>query len=57
VVEQGGGLGPSPLAAAAEQLLATDAQAVNGLLYNGNTTMRNEANTVYSALNAAGGIG
>jgi|GEM_PF-5973545 len=38
-------------------LLATDAQAVNGLLYNGNTTKRNEANTVFSALNQAGGIG
>jgi hypothetical protein len=37
-------------------LLATDAQAVNGLLYNGNTTRRNEANTVYSAVNQAGGI-
>jgi hypothetical protein len=38
-------------------LRATDAQAVNGVLYNGNTTKRNEANNVYSALNAAGGIG
>jgi hypothetical protein len=37
-------------------LLATDDQAVNGLLYNGNTTKRNEANTVYSALNEAGSI-
>jgi hypothetical protein len=27
-------------------LLATDAQAVNGVLYNGNTTMRNHANNV-----------
>jgi hypothetical protein len=37
-------------------LLATDAQAVCGVLYNGNSTKRNEANNVYSALNNAGGI-
>src|SRR5262249_476482 len=37
-------------------LLATDKQAFQGLLYNGNTTKRNEANAVYSALNQAGGI-
>jgi hypothetical protein len=37
-------------------LLATDAEAVNGVLYNGNTTLRNEANTAYSAVNQAGGI-
>ena len=37
-------------------LLATDAQAVNGVLYNGNTTRRNEANDVFSAVNQAGGI-
>jgi hypothetical protein len=37
-------------------LLATDAQAVNGLLYNGNATKRNEANNVYSAVNQAGNI-
>jgi hypothetical protein len=37
-------------------MLATDAQAVNGLLYNGNATRRNEANTVYSAVNQAGSI-
>jgi hypothetical protein len=37
-------------------LLATDAQAVNGLLYNGNTTKRNEANNVYSAVNETGSI-
>ncbi|HEV3447989.1 MAG TPA: LamG-like jellyroll fold domain-containing protein [Gemmataceae bacterium] len=40
-----------------ELLLATDAQAINGLLFNGNTTKRNEANTVFSVLNQAGGIG
>ena len=40
-----------------ELLLATDDQAINGLLYNGNTTKRNEANAVFSALNQAGGIG
>jgi hypothetical protein len=37
-------------------LLATDAQAVNGVLYNSNTTRRTEANNVYSALNEAGAI-
>jgi hypothetical protein len=37
-------------------LLATDDQAVNGLLYNGNATRRNEANAVYSALNQAGSV-
>jgi ELWxxDGT repeat protein len=37
-------------------LLATDAQAIDGVLYNGNTTKRNEANSVYSALNEAGSI-
>jgi hypothetical protein len=38
-------------------LLATDDQAVNGVLYNGNMTKRNEANAVYSALNQAGSVG
>ena len=37
-------------------LLATDAEAVNGVLYNGNATKRNEANNVYSAVNQAGDI-
>jgi hypothetical protein len=37
-------------------LLAADAQAVNGVLYNGNTAKRNMANTVFSAINQAGGI-
>jgi hypothetical protein len=37
-------------------LLATDDQAINGLLYNGNAAKRNEANAVYSALNQAGSI-
>jgi 3-oxoacyl-[acyl-carrier-protein] synthase III len=32
-------------------LLATDDQAITGLLYNGTTARRNEANPVYSALN------
>jgi len=36
--------------------LATEAQAISGLLYNGNTAMRKEANAVYSALNEAGDI-
>jgi hypothetical protein len=38
-------------------LLATDAQAVNGVLYNANTAKRNHANTVYSAVNQPGDIG
>jgi hypothetical protein len=38
-------------------LLATDDQAINGLLYNGNAAKRNEANAVYSALNQAGSVG
>jgi hypothetical protein len=37
-------------------LLAADAQAVNGVLYNGDTTKRNQANTVFSAINQAGGL-
>jgi hypothetical protein len=37
-------------------LLATDAQAVNGVLYNGNATKRNHANNVYSAVNQAGDL-
>ena len=39
-----------------ELLLATDAQAVNGVLYGGNAAKRNEANAVFSAVNQAGGI-
>jgi hypothetical protein len=38
-------------------LLASDAQAVGGVLYNGNTPNRNEANIIYSAVNQAGDIG
>ena len=37
-------------------LLAIDEQAVNGVLYNGNGTKRNEANNVFSAVNQAGNI-
>jgi probable HAF family extracellular repeat protein len=37
-------------------LLAADAQAVNGVLYNGDTAKRNMANNVFSAINQAGGI-
>jgi Transposase DDE domain group 1 len=37
-------------------LLATDDQAIDGLLYGGNAARRNEANAVYSALNQAGGV-
>jgi hypothetical protein len=38
-------------------LKATDALAVEGLLYNGNAVKRQEANSVYSAINDAGNIG
>jgi hypothetical protein len=37
-------------------LMTTDAQAVDGVLYGSNTTKRNEANAVYSAVNQAGNI-
>jgi hypothetical protein len=37
-------------------LLATNAQTVSGVLYNGNSTLRNEAITVYTALNRVGDI-
>jgi hypothetical protein len=37
-------------------LLATDAQAVNGVLYGGNQHRRDLANAAFSALNQAGGI-
>jgi hypothetical protein len=37
-------------------LLATDKQAVDGVLYGGDTTRRSEANDVYSAVNQAGKI-
>jgi hypothetical protein len=38
-------------------LLAADQQAVNGLLYNGNATLRKQANDVFGAINDAGNIG
>jgi hypothetical protein len=37
-------------------LLALDSQAVNGVLYNGNTAKRNMANNVFSDINQIGGI-
>jgi len=37
-------------------LLTTEAQAVNGVLYGGNSMRSNHANDVYSALNQAGDI-
>ena len=37
-------------------LVAADSQAVSGVLYNGNTAKRNMANSVFSAINEAGGI-
>lgn len=38
-------------------LLATDNQVINGLLYGGNRLLRNAANAIYGALNQAGSIG
>jgi hypothetical protein len=37
-------------------LLAADDQTVNGVLYNGNTTLRIEANDIFSAVNEDGNI-
>jgi hypothetical protein len=37
-------------------LKATDAQAVDGVLYNGDAAKRDKANDVFIALNQAGGI-
>jgi hypothetical protein len=37
-------------------LLSTDDQAVNGVLYKGNVTKRNEANNVFSSVNLDGNI-
>ena len=37
-------------------LLAVDAQAVNGVLYNGDKARRDEANNVFGAINQAGGL-
>jgi hypothetical protein len=37
-------------------LLAADAQAVNGVLYNGNTTSSSQTNTVFSAINQEVGL-
>jgi hypothetical protein len=37
-------------------LLEANAQAVNGVLYNGNTTLRQEALAVFDGINTAGGI-
>jgi hypothetical protein len=38
-------------------LVATDNQAINGVLYGGSVAKRTEANSVYSAVNQAGNIG
>jgi hypothetical protein len=37
-------------------LQAANARAVNGVLYNGNSTLRNAANTVFTGINEAGDI-
>ena len=39
-----------------DMLLAADAQAVNGVLYGGNTVQRTKANNVFGAINQAGGL-
>jgi hypothetical protein len=39
-----------------ELLKAVDRQAVNGVLYNGDKTLRNEGNDLFSTLNQAGSI-
>jgi hypothetical protein len=39
-----------------DALLAADAQAVKGVLYNSDTTLRKEANDLFSAINQAGSI-
>jgi hypothetical protein len=37
-------------------LLATDSQAVNGVLYNGDTVKRTKANNVFSGIDEGGSI-
>jgi hypothetical protein len=37
-------------------LMAAHAQAVNGVLYRGDTAKRNQANTVFSSINQAWGL-
>jgi hypothetical protein len=39
-----------------DMLLATDSMTVNGVLYNGNTSLRDMANTVYTKINEQGDI-
>jgi hypothetical protein len=50
------GVGNNTVMTVLDFLLAADAQAVNGVLYNGNTAKRNMANNVFSAINQVGGI-
>jgi hypothetical protein len=50
------GVANNTLLTVMDLLLATDPQTVCGVLYNGNTIQRNEANAVYSAVNQAGNI-
>ena len=38
-------------------MLATNAQAVNGLLYNGDVTLEAQAADLFNGLNQAGSIG
>ena len=51
------GVANSSVLTVLDLLRATDAQAMSGVLYNGNIAKRNEANNVYSVLNQAGEIG
>ena len=39
-----------------DMLLAADAQAVNGVLYNGDKAKRDKANNVFSGINQVGGL-
>jgi hypothetical protein len=50
------GVADNTVVAIMDILLAADAQAVNGVLYNGNTTKCNKANSAFSAINQAGGL-
>jgi hypothetical protein len=50
------GVANKPVMTVLDLLLAADAQAINGVLYNGDTAKRNMANNVFSAVNQAGGV-
>src|SRR5262249_2711990 len=50
------GVADNTVMAVMDVLLAADSQAVNGVLYNGDTAKRSKANAVFSAINQAGGL-